>query len=228
MRHLALTVHYSYFSPNVATSAEKHIFAAFNTNTTSKMKKSISAIASVVAVLLAAGCQTPTTTTVAVPTADSTALSIAYVNTDSLLLGYEYAIKMNDDLMRKVESSRADFNQKYTVFQQDAVEFQRKVNNNGFLSLERAQSEQQRLQKAEQDLQELNERLQNELAREQARLSQELHDTLSTFLKQYAEGRYSLILSNNLGDNVLYSIAALDITADVIEQLNARYTTSKK
>lgn len=176
--------------------------------------------------LFAVGCQTPTTTTVAAPTADSTALSIAYVNTDSLLLGYEYALKMNDDLMKKIESSRADFNQKYSVFQQDAVEFQRKVNNNGFLSLERAQSEQQRLQKAEQDLQELNERLQNELAREQARLSQELHDTLESFLKVYAEGRYSLILSNNMGDNVLYSVPGIDITAEVVEQLNARYAKS--
>lgn len=192
------------------------------------MKKSICAIAAVAAMLLAVGCQTPTTTTVAVSTADSTALSIAYVNTDSLLLGYEYALKMNDDLMKKIESSRADFNQKYSVFQQDAVEFQRKVNNNGFLSLERAQSEQQRLQKAEQDLQELNERLQNELAREQARLSQELHDTLENFLKVYAEGRYSLILSNNMGDNVLYSIPCLDITAEVVEQLNARYANRAK
>ena len=54
-----------------------------------------------------------------------------------------------------------------------------------------------------------------------------MRDTLTTFLNQYAKGRYSLILSNTSGDNVFYSAPGVDITADVVEQLNARYKASQ-
>ncbi|MBR6249566.1 MAG: OmpH family outer membrane protein [Bacteroidales bacterium] len=154
---------------------------------------------------------------------DSSKAAVAYINTDTFLLNYKYAQKLSDELMSQSESSRSDFNQKYRVFQQDAMEFQRKVQNNGFLSMERAQKEQTRLQKAEQDLQELNERLTNDLMQKQAKVNAELRDTLVNFLNEYAASRYSLILSNNMGDNVLYSAPGVNITNEVVDALNARY-----
>ena len=155
--------------------------------------------------------------------------SVVYINTDSLLLKYEYAKVLNDLIMKKEESSRTDFNQKYRVFQQDAMEFQRKVQNNGFLSMERAQAEEQRLAKAERDLQELNSRLSNELMREQERINRELRDTLQSFLKTYSvKQNYKLVLSNTLGDNVLYSDGNNDITNAVVEHLNKRYQIATK
>lgn len=159
---------------------------------------------------------------------DSACLGIAYVNTDSLINNYDYAVKMNETLNSKAESARADFNQKAKVFQQDLNEFQRKVQNNGFLSMDRAQKEQARLQKQEQDLQDLNQRLSAELMQEQGRLSAELHDTIVNYLKEFGEGRYSLILSNTMGDNVLYSAPGVDVTAEVLEALNARYNAATK
>jgi len=137
-------------------------------------------------------------------------------------------IEENDEFF-EITSSRTDFNQKYRVFQQDAMEFQRKVQNNGFLSLERAQSEEQRLAKAERDLQELNNRLSNELMREQERINRELRDTLQLFLKSYSvENNYKLVLSNTMGDNVLYSDPQVDITNAVVELLNKRYEVATK
>ena len=84
---------------------------------------------------------------------------IAYVSLDSLLLNYEYAKKLSEEMINKEETSRADLNQKAKVFQQDVTEFQRKLQNNGFLSRDRAENEQERLAKAERALQELNHRI---------------------------------------------------------------------
>jgi outer membrane protein len=155
--------------------------------------------------------------------------SVVFINTDSLLLKYEYAKVLNDVIMHKEETSRTDFNQKYRVFQQDAMEFQRKVQNNGFLSLERAQSEEQRLAKAERDLQELNSKLSNELLREQERINRELRDTLQNFLKSYsAKHNFKMVLSNTLGDNVLFNTPDVDITNDVVDHLNKRYQIASK
>lgn len=161
--------------------------------------------------------------------ADSTSLSIAFVNTDTLLSQYDYAIKVSESLNSKAETSRTNYNEKLRIFNQELAEFQRKVQNNGFLSMERAQNEQNRLQNEERNLQMLNQQLSQELMQEQARLTTELRDTVSNFLKQYAEGRYKLILNNNMSnDLILYSIPAIDITNDVVKALNERYASANK
>lgn len=165
----------------------------------------------------------------AIAATDSTKCAIAFVNTDTLLSNYDYAKKMSESLNNKAENSRANYNEKLRVFNQELSEFQRKVQNNGFLSMERAQSEQARLQKEELKLQELNQQLSAELMQEQARVTTELRDTVSNFLQGYAKGRYSLILNNNMSnDLVLYSVPAIDITAEVVEALNARYSAAQK
>lgn len=165
----------------------------------------------------------------AVIPSDSTSLGIAFVNTDTLLSKYDYAIEISDKLNNKAENSRASYNQKLRIFNQELAEFQRKVQNNGFLSMERAQSEQNRLQNQERELQALNQQLSQELMQEQARLTTELRDTVSSFLNEYAEGRYQLILNNNIAnDIILYSTPAIDITEQVVEALNARYAKSSK
>ncbi|MBN2743099.1 MAG: OmpH family outer membrane protein [Marinilabiliaceae bacterium] len=150
--------------------------------------------------------------------------AVVYVNTDSLLLNYEFAKFLNEELMKKEEQSRTDFNEKARVFQQDATEFQRKVQNNGFLSLDRAKQEEQRLAAKERELQEMNSRLSNQLMVEQNNMNKQLRDTIVTYLKelQKVEG-YKMVLSNTMGDNVLFADPSCDITPKVIEGLNKRY-----
>ena len=154
--------------------------------------------------------------------------SVAYINTDSLLLNYTFAKEVNEQLMNKEESSRADFNEKLKVFQQDAVAFQKKVENNGFLSLDRATKEQERLARAERSLQELNQKLSNDLRAEQNKLNRQLRDTLMNYLDEYVkENPYKVILSNTLGDNVLYDAEGINITQEIIDALNERHAASK-
>ncbi|WP_462317432.1 OmpH/Skp family outer membrane protein [Marinilabilia sp.] len=149
---------------------------------------------------------------------------IAYVNTDSLLMNYEYAQFLNEELLRKEESSRADFNERAKVFQDDMRAFQRKVQNNAFLSLERAQKEERRLREKEQELQDLNNQLSNDLMKQQNQMNRELRDTITAFLKEYTkEQPFKLVLSNTMGDNILFAHEALNITDEVVAILNERY-----
>ncbi len=154
---------------------------------------------------------------------------IAYINTDSLLINYEYARFLNEELLTEEESSRADFNQRLRVFQDDMRSFQRKVQNNGFLSLERAQNEEKRLRQKEQELQELNNQMSNNLMRQQNQMNEELRDTITGFLDEYTQKHpFKLVLSNTMGDNVLYANEALNITDDIVEKLNNRYQVSQE
>ena len=99
---------------------------------------------------------------------DTTALlPIAYVNVDSLLLNYNYSKDLNEIILKKQENSRANITQKARSLQGEMQDFQRKVENNAFLTRERAEQEQQRLLNKQQELQNLDNQLAQELMQEQ-------------------------------------------------------------
>lgn len=156
-------------------------------------------------------------------------LPIAYVNVDSLLLNYNYSKDLNEIVVKKEENSRASVNQKLRALQIEMQDFQRKVENNAFLTRERAEQEQARLMKKQQELQDFDNRLAQELVAEQRRLNEQLRDTLVSQLRVYNKDKgYQVILSNTMGDNILLAGESYDITQEVIEYLNKNYAPSSK
>ena len=162
-------------------------------------------------------------------------LPIAVVNTDSILAHYTLAVEASDKLQSQYEESMVKldgkakaFQKEYETFQKDVIDFQRKVEAGAFLSRERAESEQARLQKKEQqlmakqqDLENLRQELSNDFMNQQAALTQQLSDSVQSYLKEMnADGRYHLILN---GAVLMNKVAGYDITDEVIEGLNARY-----
>ncbi|MBQ0136761.1 MAG: OmpH family outer membrane protein [Bacteroidales bacterium] len=151
-------------------------------------------------------------------------LPVAYLNVDSLLVNYTFAQEAQEKLMSKQEDARLKLNTQGKTLQQEMADFQRKYENNAFLSQERAQSEYQRLQRKQQDLEELEQKLTNDILMENQKLNLQLADSLMAFLKEYnADGKFQMILSNQGKDNVLMAADGLDITADVVAGMNARY-----
>lgn len=168
--------------------------------------------------------------TVSAGTEDTSGLlPIAYVNVDSLLSNYNYSKDLNEVIMRKQEDSRANINQRATALRNDMQEFERKYQNNAFLTPQRAQEEQQRLLGKQQELQALDERLTQELMVEQQKLNEQLRDTVVSQLKVFNQTKgYQVIFSNTMGDNILLAGDAYDITAELIEYLNKNYTSPSK
>ena len=166
------------------------------------------------------------------PAADATGSSnmkIAFVEIDSLLTKYNFWNDLSEQMIKKEENSRTLLNEKGKKLEKEAAEFQRKYENNGFVSPERAQQEYQRIQKQQQDLAELQQKLANELAAENQKNSLELRDSINSFLKVYNQDKgYDLIISNTAFDNLLYGNPAYNITNEIVEGLNARYNPSVK
>jgi outer membrane protein len=155
-------------------------------------------------------------------------LPIAYINIDSLLLHYQFAKEANESLIKKQEDSRLTINTKARQLQTEMSEFQHKLENNAFLSRERAEQEQARLQKKQQDLQVLDGDLSKQLVQVQQKMSEQLRDTINSFMKQYnKDQKYQLIISNTSSDNILYADKSYDITAEVTQLLNERYAAKK-
>ena len=163
-------------------------------------------------------------------------LPIAIVNTDSILKHYTLAVESTEQLMTSYENSTVKldnqaraFQKEYESFQRDVIDFQRKVEANAFLSRERAESEQKRLQskeqqllKKQQDLEALRQKLSNDFMEQQNVLNKQLADSVQQYLREYnADGRFHLIVNDAV---VMNKVAGYDITDEVIEGLNARYT----
>lgn len=152
-------------------------------------------------------------------------LPIAYINVDSLLLHYQFAKDANESLIRKQEDSRLRINTMARQLQVEMADFQKKLENNAFLSRDRAQQEQTRLQKKQQELQEMDGNLSKQLVQVQQKMSEQLRDTINKFLKDYnKDGKYAIILSNTSNDNILWADKAYDITSDVTKLLNQRFS----
>lgn len=153
-------------------------------------------------------------------------LPIAYINTDTLLQKYNYAQDLQKKLLDKAENDRANINSRAASLRKEQEEFQRKYQNNAFLSPERAQQEYQRLEKKAADLQEYAQRLDNENMLEQQKMLMQMNDSINTFIKEYnQEKKYEAIFNNA---STLYINPAYDITNEVVELLNKRYDAAKK
>lgn len=165
-------------------------------------------------------------------------LPLAYINLDSLMVKYQFAIDANNKLNDQAEKSRVQINQQgaalqkeYTGFQQEVLDFQKKVQNNAFLSQDRYESEANRLQKKEEqlqkksyELQQLEDQLSAELMQENQKLMVELVEKLDAFMEEYnADGRYHMIFVNTGRDNIMMSTDGYDITNEVVAILNERY-----
>ena len=162
-------------------------------------------------------------------------LPIATVSTDSILVHYTFAVEANERLQSQYEESvlkldgKAKSLQKEAdTFQQDYINFQKKVEAGAFMSRERAESEaaklekkQQQLMAKQQELENLRQQLSAEFMQNQSALAQQLQDSVQAYLNEYnADGHLHLILNEAV---LMNKVAGYDITDEVIDALNARY-----
>lgn len=152
-------------------------------------------------------------------------IPVAVVNIDTVLAQYQKAVDANDELMTKQENLRLELSQKANAWQNDYVDFQNKMENNAFLSRERAESAAAKLQKRQQDLQELEQTKTQELLEKQQAVSEEIRGDINDVINTLNEdGRYHLVLTtSSVNDNVLFCAEQYDITQDVVDELNKRY-----
>ncbi|HPG74351.1 MAG TPA: OmpH family outer membrane protein, partial [Bacteroidales bacterium] len=155
-------------------------------------------------------------------------LVIAYVNLDSLLLQYQMSIDLNEDLLTEHAKSKANLERQVKQFEKDYNAFMEKARLGTFLSQASMEAQQNDLIKKQQNLQLLDEQLTQELLDKQTAMNKQLYDTVMNYIKEYNDGQFSLILGNTAGSIVLYGDEGMDITPQIVVNLNERYLKSKK
>ncbi len=148
-------------------------------------------------------------------------INIRYIDSDSLLTHYNLAKDLQEATMRAVSRIDNARQAKGSEIQKFASSIEQKARSNGYLSEASYNADMQKLQKMQHDaesyLANLSRNADNELAQQQIRLN----DSIESFIRIYnAKQGYDAILYKNAG---VYFNPSLDITAEVIEGLNARY-----
>ena len=152
----------------------------------------------------------------------SPSINIRYIDGDSVLAHYQFAKDLQDATMRAVQRIDNARNSKGSEIQKFAASIEQKARSNGYLNEASYNADMQKLQKMQQDAENylagLSRNADNELGQQQI----QLNDSIEKFIKEYnASHNYDAILYKNAG---VYFNPALDITKEVIEGLNARYT----
>ena len=114
-------------------------------------------------------------------TADAT--KIVYINTDTLLNNYQLAVELNEAFLKKQEDRRTELNIKAKAIDQEGTEFQRKLQNNGFISEARAIEARDQLLVKQENFRRLQQEMMDKASREQSELNKQLFDEITNFLK---------------------------------------------
>ena len=126
--------------------------------------------------------------------------------------------------LKKQEDRRTELNIKAKAIDQEGTEFQRKLQNNGFISEARAIEARDQLLVKQENFRRLQQEMMDKASREQSELNKQLFDEITNFLKEYnKEKGFSIVLSTQLGGNVLYAEDGFDITKEIVDRLNANY-----
>lgn len=161
----------------------------------------------------------------AVKTEGGVGTKVVYINTDSLFSNYKLSVELNETFLKKQEDRRTELNMKAKDLDREASEFQRKLENGGFVSRERAEAARQEVMDKSQRLQQLQQDMTDQMMREQNDLTKRLFEEISSFLSEYnKEKGYDVVLSTTLAGNVLYAEDGFDITNDVVRRLNENYS----
>ena len=173
---------------------------------------------------------TTTAETVAIATQGTTPvcnIKIAYVDYDSLLTNYNFAQDIQKELLRKEMSINNIIEKERKSLQEEAAEFETKVQNNVFATQERAQAEYEKIMKKDQDLLQRSQAMIAEFEKESIAKSNEVTQNIIDYIKEYnSSAKFDFILTK-MGGNMLYANEALDITNDVVKGLNAKHSVKK-
>jgi outer membrane protein len=154
-------------------------------------------------------------------------MKVAFINNDSVLAHYDLVNKLSDELAGKTKRLEGEIASKQKAFEKDASYFQEQVQKKT-LSDQSAQEIYAQLQQNQQSIMDLRDKYAMELQQNQIDMNIVVLDSVMNFLKRYNEKyKFDYILGFTKGGNILYANDTLDITNDVIKELNDQYQKAK-
>lgn len=200
------------------------------------MKKILVAVAALVAFTACQNQQTPDNAAEAITENVDVAeveleknegLKVAYIQIDSLMADYMLADELRKTFQAKADKADRELNAKYQKLEKDMIDAQDKIQK-GLVTRATAEKMQQDLMAQQQELVNTRDRMMSELAEEEMVMNNRIYYAIMDYLKEYnSDYKYSMIVSTTASGPILHADPEMDITSEVLAELNARYKAGK-
>ena len=145
----------------------------------------------------------------------------AYVDTTKIVQEYKEMKDVEAEFSTKSDSVRKQLDSVARVFQQEVQAYQSEMNS--MSQAERQEKEQELMQK--QQMLQQQQQMQSSRLREE---SNAVMDSIVTKIKDYVkdygkDNNYTYIFGSNESANIMYAEEGLDITQDILKELNKDY-----
>ena len=154
-------------------------------------------------------------------------LTIAYVNTDTLLAKYQYAIDMEQELLAYKDQQEAYGRQQMEKFQNDYQEY---LKNGASMTLTQQQQKEAELKQRADKMSTLEQELSAKILERQMSENTKLLNAIFAYVREYnaANQQFDIILRKTFNDSpTLYLNPAMDITDEIVKGLNEEYKQIK-
>ena len=154
-------------------------------------------------------------------------LTIAYVNTDTLLAKYQYAIDMEQELLAYKDQQEAYGRQQMEKFQNDYQEY---LKNGASMTLTQQQQKEAELKQRAEKMSTLEQELSAKILERQMSENTKLLNAIFAYVREYnaANQQFDIILRKTFNDSpTLYLNPAMDITDEIVKGLNEEYKQIK-
>ncbi len=151
-------------------------------------------------------------------------LKVAYIDTDTLLAKYQYAIDLEKQLAEYTEQQRRYGQQQVEAFQKDYNNY---LQNGSTLTLTQQQAKEAELKQRAEKMQTLEQELMAKIAEKQTAETAKIMNAIYAFVREYnaANQQFDMILTKQA---TLYINPAMDITNEIVDGLNEEYKNLKK
>jgi outer membrane protein len=158
----------------------------------------------------------------------SKATALVYVNIDSLNTKYEFVRVLKNDLESTGKKLQSEILAEQNAFEKEAADFQKQVASNSIPEA-KAKIIYEALMEKQQAISEKKDRYTQEVANKELEMNLRLLDTVTNFLKRYNRRyNYDYILGMKTAGEILIANDTLDITRDVLKELNSEYSARNK
>jgi len=152
---------------------------------------------------------------------------IAFVELDTIIAKFDMATDKSSQLEEKTKNSEAELTAKSQAFDRDVRDYQNKAQK-GLITRATAAEMEQTLAQQQQSLLALRDQMAYNLNEEGAVAQRQVLEYINMYLAEYnADHGYQYILAKQFPGPILFSDSTLDITAEVVAGLNAKYNAEK-
>ena len=156
------------------------------------------------------------------------ALSVVFVNLDSLNNHYEFVKILRRDLESTGKKLQSEVLAEQAALEKEGAEFQRQVSAN-IISEEKAKIVYEQLMQKSSLLDQKKQRYTQQVADHEMNMNLQLVDSVTTFLRRFnRQYKFDYIMGFKTGGEILIANDTLDITKSVLEALNTEYQQRKK